>query len=339
VINLNKKISSKDVAKEAGVSRTTVSYVLNNTDGVKIRPETRQIVLETAKRLGYFGNSIARSMKTGKVMSIGIVSKWNVTHQRFAEVLNGIKSITSQNNFSITLCSDTMDDNGVPEFLNYYFGKKIDGIILLSAGEQLDLSIVETIVSKNIPSVFVGYDLENFNLNCINIDYYQGAYSATEQLLKKGSNKIIALLHEIKSNQEVTRLKGIEAAINDWNNNSIKLKSIFLTAEDNNSEVIKNILINRDDFTGIIASWRSTAFTTLYYANTLNIKIPSELSVISLDGSEFADYSFPKLSTSDLPLYEIGEKSASALINTINGLKDPVNLTVSCSLNLRESTK
>jgi DNA-binding LacI/PurR family transcriptional regulator len=336
---MTKKVSSIEVAKEAGVSRTTVSYVLNNAEDVKIKPETRQKVLEAARKLGYFGNSIARSMKTGRVMSIGVVSKWNVTHQRFNEVLSGIKDILTKNRYSITLCSDTPDENGCPEYLNYYFGKRIDGIILLSAGEQLGKDLINTIKERNIPCVLVGYENNDKELNCVNIDYYQGAYIAARLLIDKGRTKIISIIHDTIMPQEEMRLRGIKKAISDASLPEENHRSIIISSSEcNNHEIIRNTLEQKKDYTAVIASWRATAFKTLYYANKSGMRIPEELAVISLDGSEFADYSFPALSTSDLPLYEIGVRSAEMMVNTLDASGITEQILLSCRLNLREST-
>lgn len=337
---MTKKISSMDIAKEAGVSRTTVSYVLNNVEDIKIKPETREKVLAAAKKLGYYGNSIARSMKTGKVMSIGVVSQWNVTHQRFTEVLNGIKSIAANNHYSITLCSYDFDEHNIPEYLNYYFGKKIDGIIFLSSNKALNNSIIDIVKEKGIPAVFADCNIIDSELNCINIDYYQGAYSAAEYLIQKGHKKFISILHDTNTIQENSRLDGIKSALKNYNIPLYNFKSITLSKQDDyNFEIINKTLVEKGDYAAVITSWRATAFKTLYYANKLNIKIPEELSLISLDGSEFADYSYPSLSTSDLPLYKIGEKSAEALISSINGRLTPINEVLTCSLHLRESTE
>jgi LacI family transcriptional regulator, purine nucleotide synthesis repressor len=334
-----KKISSAEVAKEAGVSRTTVSYVLNNVDTVKIKAETRERVLQAARNLGYFGNSVARSMKTGKAMSIGIVSRWNVTHQRFNEVLNGIRSITDKHGYSITLCNDTLDANGYPEFINYYFAKRIDGIILQDFNNSIQDRAVHLIKSSSIPCVFAGYSLKDIELNCVDINYFSGAYDASRFLLQQGHRKLMCIIHNLEEPQEKQRLDGIHSAIKDYGQGESDLKEIILTDKsDEGHSTIEQALKSKGDCTAVIASWRPTAFKTLYYANKLNIKVPQELAVVSLDGSEFADYSYPALSTSDLPLYEIGEKSASILIDNIEGRELVEQISFNPRLHLREST-
>ena len=82
-----RKVSSKDVARLAGVSQATVSYVLNNTQGVKISDHTRQAVLAAAKKLNYIPNQCARGMRLKKAMSVAVVSDKDVSNTRFMSVL------------------------------------------------------------------------------------------------------------------------------------------------------------------------------------------------------------------------------------------------------------
>ena len=82
-----RKITSKDVAREAGVSQTLVSFVLNNAQDKKINPATREKVIETARRLGYRVNIHARNMRTSKAEAIGFLSEWDLTSFAAAPVL------------------------------------------------------------------------------------------------------------------------------------------------------------------------------------------------------------------------------------------------------------
>ena len=101
-MNNIKRVSSKDVAKEAGVSQATVSYVMNNCQNVKIKPETKELVLNAAKKLNYHPNHIARGMKLNKSMAIGVVTNRNFTNLYFAKVLEGININLSEQNYAIS---------------------------------------------------------------------------------------------------------------------------------------------------------------------------------------------------------------------------------------------
>ena len=116
---------------------------MNNVKGVKIKPETRDKVNEAARKLGYHPESTARALKTKRSMSIGIVSRRDVSEGRFMNVLRGIKAVLDRHKYSILLCSDELNSRGYPEYYSYYNEKKIDGVILLSHIESINKKEIE----------------------------------------------------------------------------------------------------------------------------------------------------------------------------------------------------
>lgn len=333
-----KRISSSDVAKEAGVSRATVSYVLNDIHHVKIKPETREKVLLAAEKLGYHPNSSARALKTSKSSSIGVVSRRDISHERFSLLLKGIREVFKDHQYSITLCSDELDHQGHTEYMNYYLQRKIDGVILISAEEPLDPTLLQQLHQYNIPSVLVDYHIKGTHLNCINIDYFQGAYGATKYLLENNHRKLMYLAPDLPIPQEIQRRAGVIQALYDQGLSSENLKVFSAGRTDGEfHSTILEVLKNRGDHTSLIVSWIGIAFDTLYQAAKLHIQIPADLSVIALAGSYYADQSYPKLSTCDLPLYEIGVKSAETLLASLEAANPPVDINLPCTLRIRES--
>ena len=335
---MNKQVSSKDVAKEANVSRATVSYVLNNVDRVKIKPETRQKVLQAAKKLGYHPNAIARAMKTGQSMSIGVLSNWHIAHQRFTEVLKGVKDVLGRHAYSITLCSYKSNEQEHPEYYQYYLEKKIDGVILISARETINEDAVAVIRKKKMPVVLADFHYNNPTVPCIDIDYYHGGYTAAKYLIEKGHRHFIYLGPKSLALQERQRISGVKKAFEDAGLNPEELVQISIEEPNKqDDEDIIDVLKNKGNKSAMIISNYIIAFNTLYLANKMGIKVPEELAVISLGGSDFAKYSYPRLSTSDLPLYEMGCRSAQALLDLINNNGDSVHMSLPCRLNIRET--
>ena len=106
-----KTTTIKDVAKEAGVSISVVSYVLNNNPNVSISKETREKVLDAAKRLNYTPNRIAQSMRTKKSMIIGLATFWDISDSVFTDVLKGVDEVVGQKGYSVTYCNITNNFN------------------------------------------------------------------------------------------------------------------------------------------------------------------------------------------------------------------------------------
>lgn len=340
---MKKNVTSKDVAKEAGVSRATVSYVLNDVKKVKIKPETRERVMEAARKLNYHPHSIARALKTDKSMSIGVVSRRNIAEDRFSIVLRGIKDALKEHKYSITLCNDEEDLNGNREYINYYLAKRIDGVILLSAEEVLSRYDIEKLISRNLPNVLVDYHLKDEKLNTIDIDYFHGGYLATRFLIEQGYDKIIYFAPAISIPQEKERLRGVRTAISEFESKVSKFKEVISGQTGKKyMDSTTSMLENKDDYTAAIISWVDVAYKALAEASKLNISVPEDLAVISLAGTHYADLSYPKLSTCDLPLYNLGYESGKLLIKKIkmdtqNDIEF-VQKSLSCFLNPREST-
>lgn len=147
------RVSSRDVAREAGVSQATVSYVLNDNKNIKIKPETRQAVLDAVKKLNYHPSHIARGMKLNKSMSVGVITDRSVTNYNFMKTLEGIKDGLQQHNYSITLLFNKSEDKLSSEILEYYNTNRLDGIIFAFA--QVDDVVKDDMNEKGIPFVIV----------------------------------------------------------------------------------------------------------------------------------------------------------------------------------------
>lgn len=335
--NLKKRVSSIDVAKEAGVSRATVSYVVNNTKNVSISSQTRKKVLDAVKKLGYHPDAIARALRTNKSMTIGVVSKRNIAEERFSRVLEGVNAILKSNGYSILLCSDEITDKGFPEYYCFYREKKIDGVIVLSYMEMINKKEIEKAASivemENIPAVFIDFHINNPMVNCVDINYYHGGYIAAEYLIKKGHKKIIYIEPGIYTVQEAERKRGVIKAFEDngYGSRMINICNMkFPEVDMKLHEIIKN----RGDYTALIASWIHYGLRTMYIVHKLDIKVPKEFAVVSLAGSKYADLCYPQLATSNLPLYEAGRKSAMILLENIKQVSIPVNILLPCSLSI-----
>ncbi len=338
---MKKRVTSSDVAKEAGVSRATVSYILNNTEGSRISRETRQKVIKAAKKLGYHMDINAQAMKTNRSMSIGVVSRRRISESRFTNILGGIKEVLSQKKYSILLCSDEVDEMGIPEYYRLYRSKKIDGIIFISYQEQIVIEQADEradrMLKEQIPCVFADYHLKNPIINCVDINYFHGAYIATKHLLDKGYKRVAFLVPDLDTEQERQRICGVEKAVEEAINASLTVNKVAMENGGVSKEII-NVLESKEEFDSIILAWTSMAAAALYQANRLKIRVPEEIAVISLAYENAAQYTFPHLTGCGLPLFEIGQKSAEILIEQINGNNDmPVTIALPCRLKIGES--
>lgn len=339
---MKKRVSSQDVATEAGVSRAMVSYVLNDVKHVKIKDETRQRIIEAADKLGYHPDSIARAMKTNKSMSIGVVSRKGITEERFFNVLGGIQDILKKHDYNMLITSNTMDHRGYPEYYRLYKSKRIDGILFLSDHETLDQKTTDLVTEDKIPSVFMDYhsDLKD-KFHTVDIDYASGAEKATTYALEQGYRKIVFITPESTIDQNRLRKKGVKEAIKLYekqHNTTIEYQTLSLGGDkslyqERISQYTKDLLKD----TLIITAWIAHGYLLLQQIYEQN-KDPKDYGILALAGNDFANMTYPRLTTCDLPLRQIGKESTEMLLSIINQeVITDKNRAIPCQLNVRDS--
>ena len=335
-MDCKKKVSSRDVAREAGVSQATVSYILNNVKGVSIKPETRDAVMEAVKKLNYHPNEIARSMKLKKSMAIGVVTDRNVTNFYFMKTLEGIRDALVQNNYAVTLFFNKQDGTTDAEFIRYYNSNRLDGIIFAFA--SLDSEIVNSLNNKEIPFIHVDAELSGMDINSVSTDHLNRVSDVVKYFVSKGVSKIGYAGPKFLCNND-RRIQAFKDALTDCGlkvNEEIIATSVFNDTEIFNS--ITKILSYKNRPQAILAGSPRFGLFAAKCAQQMNIKVPEELKIIVLGTSNFFDVTYPSLSSVELPLYDMGHKSAELLFKLINGESINKTTVLSSEFVIRDSS-
>lgn len=311
-------ISSKDVAREAGVSQATVSYVLNNVQGIKIKPETRQSVIAAAKRLNYHPNLIAQSMKLKKSMSIGVVSDKNVSNFMFMKVLEGIKDALLPRNYSITLCLSKSQDVDSADHIKYFKSNRIDGIIFAFA--TLDDEHIAYLVDNNIPFVQVHSNTRDDLIHLVKTDMSKAYREAMAHITSRGARKI-AYVGLNAGNSNDRRFAGYQKTLEDLN---IPLDGRLIFKMNSNEEGVEKIpeeaisgLPFKPD--AVVCETARTGYQFLRYAYQNGIRIPEDIAVAAIGTSTYSVYSCPALSAIEAPLYDMGVTGAQMIFDIMKG--------------------
>mgnify|MGYP002411534043 CR=1 FL=1 len=315
-----KLVTIKDVAKEAGVSISVVSYVLNNNPNVSITDKTRSKVLDAAKKLNYKPNSIARSMRTKKTMMICLATFWDVSDSVFTDVLKGVDNIAEENQYSVIYCN-IKDHTTSQKIIDLYKQRQIDGVILLLHVDPMEnfdeADFIRHIKQNHVPAVIINGRTEDLELNYVYIDYYSSTYTAVRFLYQIGHRRMCYILpdeHEVSSIQAVQRIEGYKDAVKDFG----------LTKSDlyfDNETLIKHIDLFKSDRkpTAVIVNKTAYAASLLRTFAENHIKVPEDISVVACNDQSTANYLTPALTTVRIPIYEIGETSAGILFELLKG--------------------
>jgi len=318
--NKDKKPTIYDVAKHAGVSITTVSRILNDSD--KVKPDTQRRVLASIDALGFVPKAEARARAMQRNGRIGVITPF-LTAPSFIQRLRGIANALTPKNFELIIY--TIDST---ERLQRYLSTlpltgNLDGLIILSL--QVSDKEAHHLIEHKLPTVLVEYP--HSRLNCVEIDDVEGGRMAATYLLGKGHHRIAFLgdtdLPEYAIHPVGLRLSGFRQALKEA---GIELPDALVrlapyTQEQTRQAAIE-LLKTSNPPTAIFAATDFQALSMIKVARQLGIKIPEELAVIGFDDLDMAEYT--DLTTIRQHLDESGRLAIEILLAHIEDNSRPV---------------
>jgi len=336
-----KKVVSADVARLAGVSRTTVSLVLNNVPGINISEETRRRVLEATSQLEYYPHAAARSLASRRSGNIGVVlcqSADRLFADMFLmEVLHGIHSVIRPQSFHILL--EAVEEVTAP---NAYFelvqSHQIDGLIV--SGPRSDDTQLPRIQEKGFPVVLEG-QLPGSNLPQVDVDNVGGAHLAVQHLLSLGHRRIAFISNgPLIYTASRDRLRGYEAALTvaglTYDESLVRYGAFSRVS---GYEAMKSLLALPDRPTAAFVASDVVAFGALTALHEADVHVPDEMAIVSFDDVRMAAYVTPPLTSLRLPARKLGQTAAEILLRLIKGEKvDPGTTLLDTELIVRDSS-
>jgi len=336
-----KRVTSSDVARLAGVSRTTVSFVLNNTPNVQIPEETRQRVLMAAQQLGYYPNAAARSLASQHSNNIGVLLCQSAD-RLFAdiflmEVLSGIHQVIRPQGYHILV--EAVEDVTAPDaYIGLVRSRHIDGLMV--SGPRADDTQLPHIHAEGFPVVLLGR-LPNSDLYQVDIDNVSGARAAMDHLLALGHRRIAFISNgPLVYTASRDRLRGYVAALTAAglpHDESLVRYGHFSRAS--GYAAMESLLKLSERPTAVFVASDVVAFGALTALRDAGIRVPDEIAVIGFDDVPLADQVTPPLTSLHLPAREQGRVAAEILLKLMAGEKITNHLTLlDTRLVVREST-
>lgn len=333
----SRRVTSQEVAQLAGVSRTTVSLVLNNVPGVQISEETRQRVLEAAKTLGYVPNAAARALVSRRSHIIGLVLTRDYHHIAsdafLNQILDGLISSVHQNDMRLLI--DIVETRHQKKaYLELIRAKRIDGIIL--SGPRFDDEALMELEKDGFPTVLMG-QLPGSNFHSVDVDNRAAAFQAVTHLIDHGHRRIACITNaSLNYTAAADRLIGYRQALAaagvPYDESLIRYGDF-----DPRSGYVqmKSLLEQNGAFTAAFVASDVVALGAMAAIRQAGRKIPEDIALVSFDDVPLARYLDPPLTTVRLPASELACKAFEVLISLIQG-KPPVAKQVLLETNLIE---
>lgn len=299
-----------DVAKRARVSTYTVSVVLNQSANAS--PELTRRVLKAVRELNYTIDDGARSLRTRKTRTIGMLIP-DIASPFYAKVVRGAEDVLKEAGYSLILGSTYNDANEQSRYIGLFRSKQVDGVMLFVApGDAEDL---RDLVAARKPVVFVGREPVGFEADAVVPDYVTGTRRAVDRLIAKGHQRIGIITGHLPLTSSSERITGWRRALKKagYPEDRHLIGEGDWTAE-SGYRVTLSLLDLKQPPTAIFTSNFLMMTGALRALKERGLRHPQDVEVMSSDDSEWLDVFEPRISTVVQPSYVMGQQAAELLL-------------------------
>jgi LacI family transcriptional regulator, galactose operon repressor len=344
-------VTIRDVARASGFSSTTVSIVLNNAPLARyIPPATKKRIETAAKKLGYRPNLFARSLRSKRSHTIGVMV-FDMTDPYCTLVLRGIENSLYQLNFLPILTDVHNERSRFERYLEMLLDRRIEGLIVLANWLFLDINLIADLEKNSIPAIMIGRELRTDSVNSVIIDNEIGGRTAVEHLYSLGHRKIAFIRGPKTLFDSSPRWKGVRSFAQSKNLELDPRLTVDLPESRNpisgfeaGYKLTEELIRRGDSFTAVMAFDDMTAFGAIRALTKAGIAVPEDCSVIGFDDVAPSALYTPSLTTVRQPMEAMGSLAVSIVVDAINSVLEKremsaVHRKVVPELVVRESTR
>jgi len=310
-----KAASIYDVARESGVSVFTVSAVINNKSHVG--KKLRERVEAAIRNLNYRPNLLARSLANQRTHTIGMIVP-DIANPFFPMVVRGAEDAAQKHGYNLLLCNSDDSLDKEEKAIELLLSKRVDGILLTKAAEDLRPPVRRMIEEVNIPFVLVMRTYPKLTQDAVISDDYQGAYDAVCHLARAGRRRIGLICGPLRISNAKARWEGFRDALKSESlpydpelviEGDYRIESGFRAGH--------TLLSRRPD--GIYVANHLMTIGLLKAAEEIGLRCPEDFGLVSFDDYPWLSIFRPRLTTVELPKHQLGSEAAELLIQRIGG--------------------
>jgi LacI family transcriptional regulator len=329
-----KAASIYDVAREARVSVFTVSAVVNHKSHVG--KKLRERVEIAIRKLNYRPNLLARSLAKQKTHTIGMIVP-DISNPFFPMVVRGAEDAAQKRGYNLLLCNSDDTQEKEENALELLLSKRVDGILLTKAICDLSPPLRQLVQEMKVPIVLVMRTFPKISRDAVITDDYRGAYEAVCHLARSGRKRIGLIGGPRKVSNGKARWEGFRDALKD---NNLDLDPNLVIDGDYRMESgyrAGNLLLSHRPDGVYVANFLMTV-GLLKAAEEMGLRCPEDFGLVSFDDYPWLGIFHPKLTTVELPKYQLGQEAVELLLDRIAGKDGPgVLKKLQPELRVRES--
>ena len=339
-----KKVSISDIARKAGVSVSTVSFVMNDK-AVKMRisQEVIRRVEQVAREMGYRPNQLARGLRTGKTKTIGLIIE-NISNAFFATLAKTIEDEAKKYDYRVVYCSTDNEEAKARELVNMLSQRQLDGYIITPTLGLLE--DIQRLQAENKPVVLVDrYFSGHDEIPYVLVDNYGGVSEGMECLISKGYRKIALVTIEVEMAHMKDRLDAYYNSLDGHgiprDSSIVKMIPYGADGETALEQILDLLQSRRGEIDAVFFLTNYLGVLGIEAIKKLGIRIPDELAVLCFDDNDIFRLYTPTISVIRQPIREIGEKAMLSLIEMLKNTGPlalpPENIKLPAELVQRES--
>jgi LacI family transcriptional regulator len=301
----------REIARRAKVSTATVSRTINRVPTVD--PQLAKRVWKVVEELGYYPNTQARALVSGKSRIFGLIVS-EITNPFFPEIVQSFEDIAVQHNYEILLSSTIHDPKRMELAVRRMIERRVDGVAILTFG--MEEPLIEDLRFRKVPLVFVDVGPHVPGVSNIKVDYQHGIRQAVQHLAAMRHTRIAFVMGPSHLKSALARRSAFEESMKEI---GLKVPSDLVVSGDHTMEggmkALTQLIALRDRPTAVICSNDMTAIGVLREAYDCGIAVPRELSVVGFDDIRLAQFTIPPLTTVQMSQVDLAKLAFQALIH------------------------
>jgi DNA-binding LacI/PurR family transcriptional regulator len=339
---MRRRITSYDVAEAAGVSQTTVSFVLNEVPGAGISDETRQRVLAVAEELGYVPDAAAQALGRGRTHSIGVVVT-TLADPFIGTMVQIIEFAARERGYTVILASSNDISEREIEAVRMLQSRRVDGVIVTSS--RVGALYQERLEQLSVPVVLINSLVQHNGLYTfsIGVDNRHGGWLAADHLIQRGHRRIAYVASPAERGDNMERMAGYREALRESGIEFDPSLVVQGTGCAGGGEQVLHTLLSLNNPPSAAFCYNDmTAIGLMDAARGAGLSLPQDLAIVGFDDIAFARLTYPPLTTIAQPMAELGNGAVEMVLQLLTddvGVETPVtNVTIQGRLVVRGSS-
>ncbi|SKA92864.1 transcriptional regulator, LacI family [Caloramator quimbayensis] len=335
VTKFNKSVTSKDVAKLAGVSQSSVSRVFNPNSERSVKPEIREKILKAANELGYKPNFIARSMISKRTGIVGLVVGGPIGPFYNKVILNIVVQLQIKGYQCLIFSLDS--EHHIDEILEKVLQYQVDGLIITSAALSND--IIKLCIENKTPLILFNRVIKNLDISSVYCDHNEAGRMVGEFFANLGFKNIVNITYKKNTTMTAERKTGFYNALYERGINNILEISSDYTYDSGYKAAVELLKKKRPE--AVFCSSDLIAMGFMDAARyEFGLNIPEDISIVGFDDIEMASWHSYNLTTVSQPVQTLAHSTVEVLIRLIEeGLDKPIYKKINTNLIIRGTTK